>query len=77
MAHPVMQSKLGSDQGRKSSVNGVQNAMSDKIGPYDIIELSQGRRVLMNALDLTAPKHYMYGLLEVDVSVPRKFIAEE
>ena len=51
--------------------------MSDKIGPYDIIELSPGRRVLMNALDLTAPKHYMYGLLEVDVTVPRKLIAEE
>jgi hypothetical protein len=51
--------------------------MNDRIGPYDIIELSQGRRALMNALDLTAPKHYMYGLLEVDVTNARQFIAEQ
>ena len=51
--------------------------MSDKTGPFDVIDLSQGRRALINALDLTAPKHYMYGLLEVDVTVPRQFIAEE
>ncbi|MFN2242215.1 MAG: hypothetical protein ACK2U2_08005, partial [Anaerolineae bacterium] len=51
--------------------------MKDPIGPYHVIELSKGRRVLMNALDLTAPKHYMYGLLEVDVTVVRQFIAEQ
>jgi pyruvate/2-oxoglutarate dehydrogenase complex dihydrolipoamide acyltransferase (E2) component len=51
--------------------------MSDKIGPYDVIDLSQGRRALMNALDLTAPKHYMYGLVEVDVTSARQFIAEQ
>jgi pyruvate/2-oxoglutarate dehydrogenase complex dihydrolipoamide acyltransferase (E2) component len=51
--------------------------MNDKIGPYDIIELSQGRRALMNALDLTAPRHYMYGLLEVDVTNARQFIADQ
>jgi pyruvate/2-oxoglutarate dehydrogenase complex dihydrolipoamide acyltransferase (E2) component len=51
--------------------------MSDQIGLYDVIELSQGRRALMNALDLTAPKHYMYGLLEVDVTNARRFIAEQ
>ena len=51
--------------------------MSDKIGPYDVIDLSPGRRAIMNALDLTAPKHYMYGLLEVDVTSARQFIAEE
>jgi pyruvate/2-oxoglutarate dehydrogenase complex dihydrolipoamide acyltransferase (E2) component len=51
--------------------------MSDKVGTYDVIELSKGRRALMNALDLTAPKHYMYGLLEVDVTVARRFIAEQ
>ena len=51
--------------------------MSDKIEPYDVIDLSQGCRALMNALDLTAPKHYMYGLLEVDVTMARQFIAEQ
>jgi len=50
--------------------------MNDKIGPYHVIDLSPGRRALMNALELVAPKHYMYGLLEVDVTVARQFIAE-
>jgi pyruvate/2-oxoglutarate dehydrogenase complex dihydrolipoamide acyltransferase (E2) component len=50
--------------------------MNDKIGPYHVINISPGRRALMNALDLVAPTHYMYGLLEVDVTVARQFIAE-
>jgi pyruvate/2-oxoglutarate dehydrogenase complex dihydrolipoamide acyltransferase (E2) component len=50
--------------------------MNDKIGPYQVVDLPPARRALMNALDLTAPKHYMYGLLEVDVTVVRQFIAE-
>jgi pyruvate/2-oxoglutarate dehydrogenase complex dihydrolipoamide acyltransferase (E2) component len=32
---------------------------------------------VINALDLIAPKHYMYGLLEVDVTSPRQFITEQ
>jgi hypothetical protein len=55
---------------------GGQNSMNDKIGPYHVIDLSQGRRALMNALDLVAPKHYMHGLLEVDVTMARQYIAE-
>lgn len=51
--------------------------MNTNIGPYRVVNLSSGRRALMNALDLVAPKHYMYGLLEVDVSVARKLIAEQ
>lgn len=51
--------------------------MNKNIGPYHVVNLSQGRRALMNALDLVAPTHYMYGLLEVDVTVARQFIAEQ
>ena len=51
--------------------------MSNKVGPYHVIELSKGRRALINALDLVAPKHHMCGLLEVDVTIVRQFIAEQ
>jgi len=51
--------------------------MNKNIGPYHIVSLSAGRRALINALDMVAPKHYMYGLLEVDVTVIRQFIAEQ
>jgi pyruvate/2-oxoglutarate dehydrogenase complex dihydrolipoamide acyltransferase (E2) component len=51
--------------------------MNENIGPYHVVNLSQGRRALMNALDLVAPTHYMYGLLEADVTVARQFIAEQ
>lgn len=44
--------------------------------PYQVIELSPGRRAWVNALDLSGPTHWMYGLLEVDVTVPRQLIAE-
>ena len=50
--------------------------MNDKLGPYHVVDLSPGRRVWVNTLDLSWPSHTMYGLLEVDVTVPRKFIAE-
>lgn len=50
--------------------------MNDKIGSYHVIDLSSGRRVWLNILDLPRPTHPMYGLLEVDVTVIRKFIAE-
>ena len=50
--------------------------MNEKIGPYHVVELSPGRRVWVNALDLSWPAHTMYGLLEVDVTVARRFIAE-
>ncbi|MBC7250459.1 MAG: 2-oxo acid dehydrogenase subunit E2 [Anaerolineae bacterium] len=50
--------------------------MSKNIGPYHILDLSPGRRAWVNALDLVGPTHWMYGLLEVDVTVARQFIAE-
>ena len=50
--------------------------MKNKIGPYRVVDLSPARRVMMNMLDLSATKHCMYGLLEVDVTVARQFIEE-
>ncbi len=50
--------------------------MNEKIGPYHVVDLTPGRRVWVNTLDLTWPAHSMYGLLEVDVTVARQFIAE-
>ncbi len=46
------------------------------VGPYRIVELSKGRRAWINAMSLSGPTHWMYGLLEVDVTVPRQLIAE-
>ncbi len=48
--------------------------MSQKIGPYRVIELPPARRDAPNFLDLIQVKHSMYGLLEVDVTVVRQFI---
>ena len=45
--------------------------MSDKVGPYHVVDLSPGRRAWINLLDLSWPKHSIYGLLEVDVTVAR------
>jgi pyruvate/2-oxoglutarate dehydrogenase complex dihydrolipoamide acyltransferase (E2) component len=50
--------------------------MSEKTGPYRVVDLSPARRVMINMLDLRGPKQSMYGLLEVDVTVARQFIAE-
>jgi pyruvate/2-oxoglutarate dehydrogenase complex dihydrolipoamide acyltransferase (E2) component len=50
--------------------------MNKDIGPYQVIDLPAGRRVWVNTLDLSWPAHTMYGLLEVDVTVARQFIAE-
>lgn len=44
--------------------------------PYRIIDLPPGRRLMINMLDMSGPKHSMYGLLEVDVTVARQLIAE-
>ncbi len=50
--------------------------MNTKTGPYQIVDLTPGRRIWLNTLDLSWPAHTMYGLLEVDVTVPRRLIAE-
>jgi pyruvate/2-oxoglutarate dehydrogenase complex dihydrolipoamide acyltransferase (E2) component len=50
--------------------------MNEKNGPYHVVDLPAGRRIWVNTLDLSWPAHTMYGLLEVDVTVARKLIAE-
>lgn len=49
--------------------------MTDTTKPYQTINLSSGRRVMANMLDISWPKHSIYGLLEVDVTAPRRIIA--
>jgi hypothetical protein len=50
--------------------------MKEELGPYHVVELPVARRDTPNFLDLIQLKHSMYGLLEVDVTVARQFIAE-
>ena len=50
--------------------------MSDQAGSYQVVDLSPGRRLMINMLNLSGPAHNMYGLLEVDVTVARQFIQE-
>lgn len=50
--------------------------MNNKINPFHVVELSAARRLMINMLDLSEAKQCMYGLLEVDVTVARQFIAE-
>lgn len=50
--------------------------MNKDIGPYQVVDLSAGRRIWLNTLELSWPSHTIYGLLEVDVTLPRRFIAE-
>lgn len=49
--------------------------MSEKTQTYRVVELPPGRRLMANANDLYWQAHTMYGLLEVDVTVARQFIA--
>jgi pyruvate/2-oxoglutarate dehydrogenase complex dihydrolipoamide acyltransferase (E2) component len=46
------------------------------VGTHRVVDLSPGRRAWVNALGLSWPAHMMYGLLEVDVTVARRLIAE-
>ena len=50
--------------------------MNNNIGPYHVVDLAPGRRAWVNALDLSGPTHWMYGLLEVDVTVAKQLIAD-
>jgi hypothetical protein len=50
--------------------------MNNEIGPHHTVDLPAARRIWLNTLDLSWPAHTMYGLLEVDVTVTRKLIAE-
>ncbi len=50
--------------------------MNNHIGPHHVVDLSPGRRIWMNTLEMTWPSHTIYGLLEVDVTLPRRLIAD-
>jgi pyruvate/2-oxoglutarate dehydrogenase complex dihydrolipoamide acyltransferase (E2) component len=50
--------------------------MDKNIGPYHIVDLTPGRRIWLNTLELSWTTHTIYGLLEVDVTAARKHIAE-
>ncbi|HTP09269.1 MAG TPA: 2-oxo acid dehydrogenase subunit E2 [Anaerolineae bacterium] len=50
--------------------------MNEKTGPYHVVDLTPGRRVWLNTLDLSWSPHCIYGLLEVDVTMARRFIEE-
>jgi len=50
--------------------------MNKNSGPHQVVDLTPARRAWLNMLDLSGPTHCMYGLLEVDVTVARQFIAE-
>jgi len=50
--------------------------MKEKLGSYQLIDLPSARRDTPNFLEMYWWKHYIYGLLEVDVTVARQFIAE-
>jgi pyruvate/2-oxoglutarate dehydrogenase complex dihydrolipoamide acyltransferase (E2) component len=50
--------------------------MKKQVTPYHVVDLTPARRAWLNILDLPRPTLSMYGLLEVDVTVARRFIAE-
>jgi pyruvate/2-oxoglutarate dehydrogenase complex dihydrolipoamide acyltransferase (E2) component len=50
--------------------------MNTESGPYHVVDLAPGRRVWINTLDLSWPAHSIFGLLEVDVTVVRRFIED-
>jgi pyruvate/2-oxoglutarate dehydrogenase complex dihydrolipoamide acyltransferase (E2) component len=50
--------------------------MNSKTGPYHVVDLTPWRRVWLNILNLPRTTHPMFGLLEVDVTIVRQFIAE-
>jgi pyruvate/2-oxoglutarate dehydrogenase complex dihydrolipoamide acyltransferase (E2) component len=50
--------------------------MNEKTRPYQIVDLKSGRRIWINTLELSWTPHTIYGLLEVDVTLARRYIAE-
>jgi pyruvate/2-oxoglutarate dehydrogenase complex dihydrolipoamide acyltransferase (E2) component len=50
--------------------------MSEITRPYRVVNLTAGRHIWLNTLDMSWPSHCIYGLLEVDVTVARQFMAE-
>jgi pyruvate/2-oxoglutarate dehydrogenase complex dihydrolipoamide acyltransferase (E2) component len=48
--------------------------MNKKIGSYRVVDFPPDRRDMPGINELNSRKHFMYGLLEVDVTVPKQFI---
>jgi hypothetical protein len=49
--------------------------MKQNLNPFHVIDIPSGRREMPSLLNLYWGKHSIYGLLEVDVTVARQFIA--
>jgi hypothetical protein len=49
--------------------------MKEHLSPYHVVDLPAARRAMLTILEIQGRKHRMYGLLEVDVTVVRQFIA--
>lgn len=52
------------------------SGLSQLSQPYQVVDLSPARQVLVQLLDLPRPRHCMYGLLEVDVTLVKQFIED-
>ena len=50
--------------------------MNENFVAYHVVELTPGKRIWLNTLELSWTAHTIYGLLEVDVTDARKYIAE-
>src|SRR5512139_569203 len=50
--------------------------MNKKTGPYHVVNMPPERRGMAAFQELKAGRHNMYALLEVDVTVARKFIQD-
>lgn len=49
--------------------------MSKGVGPHHVVAISPARQVWLNTLEMSWPAHSIFGLLEVDVTIVRQFIA--
>ena len=50
--------------------------MDVKTIPHQVVDLPNARRIMINMLELSDAEHFMYGLLEVDVTIAREFIEQ-
>lgn len=48
--------------------------MNTHIGPYHVIDLPHARRVVLDFLDLSSWNHAIFGLLDVDVTIARRYM---
>ena len=50
--------------------------MNKTAGPYHVVDLPPARQVVVSFLDLFSWRHSIFGLLEVDATVARRFLDE-